>query len=119
MMKGISKMGTCLVVCALTLFTLSAASVACQVDTFFLTNDGGIAAVNNETLAEAVKYAEAGRQDDLSALVRKGLVVRLKGDEKVQVLERSLEWKTLEIKFMNGNGPYWVKDGSLKRIEPR
>jgi hypothetical protein len=117
LMNRIWKMSACLVVCALTLFAVSAASVACQVDVFFLTKDGSIAAVNNETLAQAVKYAEAGRQDGLSALEKKGLVVRLKEDDKVQVLERSLEWKTLEIKFMNGDGPYWVKDGSLKRIE--
>ncbi|MDA8434133.1 MAG: hypothetical protein M0Z60_14400 [Nitrospiraceae bacterium] len=50
-------------------------------------------------------------------MVTSGRVLKLKGDEKVQVLERSRDWKTLRIKFMNGQGTYWVREESLKRIE--
>jgi hypothetical protein len=117
-MKRISKISTCLVACTLMLVLFSLDALACQVDEFYLTKEGYLAATTNETLAEAVKYAKAGRQDRLSALEKSGLVVKLREDDKVRVLERSIEWQTLEIRFMNGKGPYWVKDGSLKPVEP-
>jgi hypothetical protein len=111
------KISVCRVACALMLALFSQDAPACQVDEFYLTKSGYLGATTNETLAEAVKYAEAGRQDKLSALEKSGLVVKLRENDKVQVLERSVEWRTLEIKFMNGQGPYWVKDGSLKPVE--
>jgi len=45
-----------------------------------------------------------------------GSVLRLKGDIKVRVLERSVEFKTLKIKYMDEGNIYWVKDGSLKQV---
>jgi hypothetical protein len=49
--------------------------------------------------------------------VKSGSVLRLADDVKVQVLERSFEFKMLKIKFSDGkNHTYWVKEGSLKQL---
>ncbi len=40
----------------------------------------------------------------------------VKGQIKVQVLERSVEFKTLKIELPDSKDTYWVKDGSLKRM---
>ena len=118
-MNRISRICISLAVCVLVLLALNALAFACQVDEFYLTKEGGLAAVSNETLAEASADADRGRNDRLSAMVASRQVLKLKGEEKVQVLERSLDWKTLKIKFTNGEGPYWVRESSLKRIESR
>jgi hypothetical protein len=57
-----------------------------------------------------------GNKEKLSDLIKSGTVLRLTDNIKVQVLERSVEFKTLKIKFPDGKEPYWVKDGSLKQI---
>jgi len=116
-MNRVSKISACIVGSILTLVLFNLDARACQVDEFYLTKEGFLAATTNEGLAEAIKYAEAGGLNKLSELEKSGTVVKLKEGDKVQVLERSVEWQTLEIKFMNGQGPYWVKDGSLKRVE--
>ena len=73
-------------------------------------------ATTSENLNDAIKYEEEGNTGKLDGLLGNGSVIRLKGDIKVQVLERSIEFKTLKIKFSDGKDPYWVKDGSLKQI---
>jgi hypothetical protein len=90
--------------------------LACQVDEFYNTKEFSLAATTSEILNDAIKYEEEGNTGKLAGLLGNGSVIRLKGDIKVQVLERSIEFKTLKIKFSDGKGPYWVKDGSLKQI---
>jgi len=89
---------------------------ACQVDEFYLTKEGALAASTQEALNAAIKFEEEGNKEKLADLMKSGAVLRLTDNIKVQVLERSVEFKTLKIKFPDGRGPYWVKDGSLKQI---
>ncbi|HUJ17223.1 MAG TPA: hypothetical protein VL197_04450 [Nitrospirota bacterium] len=100
----------------LQLMSVHQSAQACQVDEFYLTKEGPLAASTPQILNEATKYEEGGDNDKLAGLLDKGSVLRLKGDIKVQVLERSFEFKTLKIKFSDRTDPYWVKDGSLKQI---
>jgi hypothetical protein len=96
-----------LMVCAVTMISASQFAGACQVDDFFLSKENGLAASTPEILNRAIKLDE---------LLSNGSVIRLKGDIKVQVLERSIEFKTLKIELPDSKDAYWVKDGSLKRI---
>lgn len=89
---------------------------ACQVDEFYHTKDGALAASTQEVLNAASRFEEEGNKEKLAGLMKNGTVLRLGDNIKVQVLERSVEFKTLKIKFPDGRGPYWVKDGSLKQI---
>jgi hypothetical protein len=116
MMNRISKMTFAFVICALMLSSVQQAASACQVDEFYHTKEGALAATTPEVLNEAIKYEEEGNKEKLAGLLGNGSVLRLKGDSKVQVLERSVEFKTLKMKFLDKGDPYWVKDGSLKRI---
>ena len=50
-------------------------------------------------------------------MIDAGMVIRLKGNIKVQALERSFEHRMLKIKFLDQGTPIWVKDGSLKQIK--
>lgn len=90
--------------------------LACQVDDFYLTKDGTLAASTPETLNAAIRLEEEGNKEKLGDLMKKGTVLQLKVNIKVQALERSFEFKMLKIMFPDRQKPYWVKDGSLKQI---
>jgi hypothetical protein len=102
-------------ICALPLSSAHQAA-ACQVDEFYHTKEGSLAATTPQLLNEAIKYEEEGNKEKLAGLLSNGSVLRLKGDIKVRVLERSIEFKTLKMKFLDKGDLYWVKDGSLKQI---
>jgi len=90
---------------------------ACQVDEFYSTKEGALAASTQEALSAATRFEKEGNKEKLADLMKSGTVLRLPDNIKVRVLERSVEFKTLKIKFPDGNEPYWVKDGSLKQIK--
>ena len=106
----------CFVIYAVMVISASQSASACQVDDFYLTKEGALAASTQETLNAAIRFQEEGNKEKLADLITSGTVLRLTNDIKVQVLERSVEFKTLKIKFPDGKEPYWVKDGSLKQI---
>ncbi len=115
-MHKMSKMIIYFTVCSLLLFSLHRAAWACQVDEFYLTTEGSLAASTPENLSEASNYQEKGDQKKLAAMIKGGIVMQLKGNIEVQALERSVEYRMLKIKFLDQGTPIWVKDGSLKRI---
>ncbi len=88
---------------------------ACQVDDFLLTTGGNLAATTPEALNDALSKAQ-GDQARLGDLLQKGTILKLREGIKVQVLERSVEWKMLKIQLPDEKGTYWVKDGALKQI---
>ncbi len=104
------------VVCVFTMTSAYQLAWACQVDEFFLSKENGLAASTPEILNTAIKLDEEGNREKLAGLLGNGSVIRLKGEIKVQVLERSVEFKMLKIKLPDNKNPYWVKDESLKRI---
>jgi hypothetical protein len=104
------------VMCASMLISAHHAARACQVDEFFNTREGFLAATVPETLNTAAKYDEEGNKKDLAELLGNGSVLRLQGNVKVQVLERSVEFKMLKMKFLDKGDTYWVKEGALKPI---
>ena len=104
------------VVCAAAVSAVHQFASACQVDEFYHTKEGALAASTPETLNAATQFQEEGNKDKLADLLKSGTVLRLADDITVQVLERSFEFNTLKIKFPDGKEPYWVKDGSLKQI---
>lgn len=116
-MSKISKMTFYSIVCAVLLLSLNRASVACQVDDFYLTKDGALAASTPEHLTEATGYQGKNEQKKLADMVKNGMVIRLKDNIKVQAIERSVEYKMLKIKFLDDAAFYWVTDGSLKHIK--
>lgn len=99
------------------LFSLHQASTACQVDEFYLTTEGSLAASSPEDLNKAGNFLEKDDQQKLASMIDAGTVIRLKGNIKVQALERSFEHRMLKIKFLDQGTPIWVKDGSLKQIK--
>jgi hypothetical protein len=105
-----------IVVCTLSAILAYHSASACQVDEFYLTKDGALAASTPENLNAAVKFEEEGNRENLSGLMKSGAAQRLTDNIKVQVLERSVEFKMLKIKLPDGKEAYWVKDGSLKQI---
>jgi hypothetical protein len=115
-MDKLSKMALYFIVCAPVLFSLHPAVRACQVDEFYLTTEGPLAASTPENLSEASTHQEKGDQDKLAVMMKSGMVMKLKENIKVQVLERSFERRMLKFKFLDQGTPYWVKDGSLKKI---
>ncbi len=115
-MNRITKTIIFIVVCAVMVIQVHQSASACQVDEFYLTKEGALAASTQETLSAASKFEEEGNREKLAGLMKSGTVLRLTDNVKVQVLERSVEFKTLQIKFPDGRGSYWVKDGSLKQI---
>lgn len=89
---------------------------ACKVDDFFNTKEGALAASTQEALTAATGFQEDGNKEKLADLIKGGTVLRLTGDVKVQVMERSVVFKTLKIKIPDEKELYWVKDGSLKEL---
>ena len=115
------NMKTKALVCAamfavLSAFTQYAAVHACGIDEFYLTKEITLAGSNPEVLNEAIASAQTD-QAKIDSLVRAGSVIQIKEGTKVQVTERSFEWKMLKIKLPEGTSSYWVKDGSLKQID--
>jgi len=89
---------------------------ACQVDDYYFTKEGNLAAVTPDAL-NAVLALAPDNQAELADLLKNGAVLKLKDGVKVQVLERSVERNMLKIQFPDGNSTYWVKDGSLRPID--
>jgi hypothetical protein len=110
------KMTFGFIMCALLSISAHQAARACEVDEFYHTKEGSLAATTPEALHAAVKYEEEGNKEKLAGLLDNGSALRLKGNIKVQVLERSFESRTLKMKFLDKADPYWVMDGSLKQI---
>jgi hypothetical protein len=106
-----------IVVCAVMVISVYQFASACQVDEFYNTKGGALAASTSEILIAAIKLEEVGSKEKLADLMKSGTVLRLTDNVKVQVLERSVEFKTLKIKLPEGTAAYWVKDGSLKQID--
>ena len=104
------------VVCAVMTISGHQSASACQVDEFYHTKESALAASTQEALNAATTFEEQGSKEKLAALIKSGAVQRLTDNVKVQVLERSVEFKSLKIKFPDERGLYWVKDGSLKQI---
>ncbi len=100
----------------LIVISLYSSVFACQVDDFLLTKEGNLAATTPEALNDALNKAQ-GDQARLSDLLQKRIILKLKEGVKVQVLERSVEWKMLKIQLPDEKGTYWVKDGALKQID--
>jgi len=115
-MDKLSKMALYFIVCALVLVSLHPAVPACQVDEFYLTTEGPLAASTPENLREASTYQEKGDREKLAVMMKNGMVIKLKEDIKVQVLERSFEHRMLKFRFLDQGASYWVKDGSLRQI---
>jgi hypothetical protein len=115
-MNSITKTVNFMVVCAVMVISVHQSVPACQVDEFYHTKEGALAASAPETLNVANKLEGEGNKEKLGALVKSGTVLRLADNVKVQVLERSFEFKMLKIKFSDGREAYWVKEGSLKQI---
>ena len=115
-MISIRKAFILVVVCTAMVISVHRSAWTCQVDEFYQTKEGALAASTVETLNAAITFEEEGNEKKLTDLVKSGTVLRLTENIKVQVLERSFEFKTLKIKFPDGKDPYWVKDGSLKQI---
>ena len=91
-------------------------TLACQVDDFYLTKEGALASSSPEGLNEAIRLQEEGNKEKLGDLVKSGTVLQLAANVKVQVLERSFEFKMLKVLSPDRREPYWVKDGSLKQM---
>ena len=115
-MNSITKSIICFVVCAVMVLSLSQFSSACEVNEFYLTIDGTLAASTPEILRAAIKFQDEGNKENLAGLIKNGAVLRLSDNIKVQVLERPVVFKTLKIKLPDGKELYWVKDGTLKQI---
>jgi hypothetical protein len=115
-MNSITKKIIFYVVCTVLARSLSQFASACEVNEFYLTKDGTLAASTSEVLLAAIKFQDEGNKVTLADLIQNGTVLRLTDNIKVQVLERSFEFKTLKIKLPEGKELYWVKDGSLKQI---
>ncbi len=108
------------IVCAasalLLLLSLHAGAHACQVDDFLITKENTLAAATPEALNAAVASVQAN-QAKLSELLQSGTIIQIKEGTKVQVKERSFEWKMLKIMLPDETASYWVKDGTLKQID--
>jgi len=116
-MNRMAKKTFYFIICAMVLLSLHQAASACQVDEFYLTTESSLAASTPENLNEASNFQEKGDQKKLASMIENGMVIRLKGNIKVQALERSFEHRMLKIKFLDHGTPIWVKDGSLKQIK--
>jgi hypothetical protein len=115
-MNSITKTAIFFLVCAAMVILAHQSASACEVNDFYNTKEGTLAAFTQEALTAATRFQEEGNKEKLADLMKSGTVVRLTGDVKVQVVERSVVFKTLKIKIPDEKEPYWVKDGSLTPI---
>jgi hypothetical protein len=116
-MKRTTTTIMCVVVCAVMALLGARHALACQVDEFYLTKGGVLAASTPEILNAAARYEQEGNKEKIAELMKNGTVLRLAENIKVQALEWSFEFKTLKIKIPDKSDAYWVGDGSLKQIE--
>ncbi len=100
----------------LIVISLVSSVFACQVDDFLLTRGGNLAATTPEVLNDVLVSGDTN-QTKLADLMQKGILLKLTDGVKVQVLERSVEWKMLKIQLPDGKTTYWVKDGALRQID--
>ena len=112
-MNRITKVILCFAVCALSVISGAQSASACTVSAFYNTKEGVLAASTQEALSAAIKFDEEGNKEKLADLMKGESVLRLTANTKVQVLERSFEFKSLRIQLPEGNVTYWVIDGSL------
>jgi len=112
--------------CLLTIFVvvqlfLSAfwhGAYAWQVEECFLTRNGFLAGSTPDNLNKGIEYEKVDRAK-LDALINDGRVIRLKENIEVRVVERSVEFKMLEVKLPDRETPYWVIEGSISPIKKR
>ena len=100
----------------LLVLSLPAAVHACQVDDYLMAKENTLAAATPEALNAAVTSIQAD-QSKLGEFLQAGTIIQIKEGTKVQVKERSFEWKMLKIIPPDGTASYWVKDGTLKQID--
>lgn len=111
-----TKMIIAIMIFGMMLISANQSALACQVDDFYLTKEGALASSSPEGLNEAIRLQEEGNKEKLGDLVKSGTVLQLAANVKVQVLERSFEFKMLKVLSPDRREPYWVKDGSLKQM---
>jgi hypothetical protein len=105
------------VIFSMMLVALNRTVLACQVDDYYATREGYLAASTPEILNDAIKYQQVSNEGKIAELIGSGKVIKLKKDVKVRVLERSIQSKMLKIKLPDKEDLYWwVKDGSLQQI---
>lgn len=85
-MNKMTKAIISVVVFAVILISAYQSVLACQVDDFYLTKDGALAASTPETLNAAIRLEEEGNKEKFEYLVKNGTVLQLKDNIKVQVL---------------------------------
>lgn len=110
-MRTASAIGLCLGL-ALTLSLVYRTAAACQVDEFYLTNDGYLASATPDNLLKAEKA-----DGQLEGMLNRGEVIRLKAGMRVQAKEWSFEYDMIRIRLMDSDVPVWVRQGALRRIE--
>jgi hypothetical protein len=115
-MSKISTIRFYIILSCMTLLLLHRAASGCQVDEFYLTNEGHLAGSTQDNLTEAITYQGKNDQQHLAIMIRNGEAIRLKDNVKVQALERSFEQQMIKIKFPDSETPLWVREDSLKRI---
>ena len=103
----------CYIVLCMTVLLFQGVALGCQVDKFYLTNPGHLAGSSQDNLSKAEKTD----QQHLVSMVKKGEVVHLQENIKVQALERSFESKMIKVKPLDSDMPVWVREDALKRIE--
>ncbi|MDA8422337.1 MAG: hypothetical protein M0Z89_03285 [Nitrospiraceae bacterium] len=111
-----TNMIVCVASAVLLVLSLHAAVYACQVDDYLIAKENTLAAATPDALNAAVASVQAD-QAKLSELLRAGTIIQIKEGTKVQVKERSFDWKMLKIVLPDGTASYWVKDGALKQID--
>ncbi len=116
MSKKITMVVSLAILATLAALSLHAIVYACQVDDFLLTKENTVAAATPEALNAAVASVQANPAK-LNELLQAGTIVQIKEGTKVQVKERSFEWKMLKITLPDGTASYWVMDGTLKQID--
>lgn len=109
-MSRISAIGLYIVLC-MTVLLFHQPAAGCQVDEFYITNQGHLAGATPDNLIKAEKTAH------LDSMIKAGEIIRLTSGTKVQALERSLEHQMIKIKFPDTEVPYWVREDALQRIK--
>ncbi len=100
---------------ALAVLTLriSGTASACQVDEFYMTNGGHLAGTTQNNLGKA----EKADPQSLAAMIENKGIIRLQDNIKVQAIERSIEYRMIEIRLPDSDIPVWVREEALKRIQ--
>jgi hypothetical protein len=104
------------IILSITLISPRQAAWGCQVDDFYLTKGGSLAAASPERLQEAGAYEKENNKEKLDDLLKNKQVMRLEDNRRVRALERSFAMKMIKIKFEDDGDVYWVNDGALRQI---